>query len=155
MGILANFPIFLTLTVPTFSWNPFFRIPCKFLHRYRSLSPNFLHENGLYYANISRNLGKSVIFCRFFQFFSNLLFPQHHGTHFFGFLAIFYVDVDLWHRIFFMKMAFTMRILAEIMENLLFFAVFQFFSNLLFPQLHGTHFFGFFAIFYVDIGLFH
>ena len=44
-------------------------------------------------------------FCRFFQFFSHLLFPQHLGTHFFGFLTIFYMDIGLFYWIFIMKIA--------------------------------------------------
>ena len=44
-------------------------------------------------------------FCRFFQFFSHLLFPQHLGTHFFGFLTIFYMDMGLFYWIFIMKIA--------------------------------------------------
>ena len=98
---------------------------------------------------------ENIYFLPFFQFFWHLLFPQLLGTHFFGFLANFYVDVGLFYKIFFMKMTWNMQILAKFIENIYFLPFFQFFWHLLFPQLLGTHFFGFLANFYVDIGLFH
>ena len=55
LPFFANFSIFLTLAAFPASWDPFFRIPCKFLRRYRSLSLNFLHKNGLFHANLCKN----------------------------------------------------------------------------------------------------
>ena len=69
-------------------------------------------------------------FCLFFQFFSLLLFPQLLGTHFFGFLANFYVDIGLYHWIFFIKMACSMLIYAKIMENLSILPIFSIFLTL-------------------------
>ena len=43
--------------------------------------------------------------CQFFQLFSHLLFPQHLGTHFFGFLTIFYMIIGRFYWIFIMKIA--------------------------------------------------
>ena len=68
LSFLPIFSIFLTLSVPTASWNPFFRIPCKFFHWCRSLSLKFLHKNGFFHANLCKNHQKSVIFADFFNF---------------------------------------------------------------------------------------
>ena len=69
-------------------------------------------------------------FCQFFLFFLHLLSPQLLGTHFFVFLANFFIDVGLYHWIFFIKMACSMLIYAKIMENLSFLPIFSIFLTL-------------------------
>ena len=73
---------------------------------------------------VSFFLVSPFISCCSFKFFSHLLSPQLLRTHFFRFLANFYLDVGLYHWIFFVKMACTMQMLAKIMENLFFFCRF-------------------------------
>ena len=82
LSFLPIFSIFLTLAVPTAFWNPFFRIPCKFLRRYRSLSLNFLHKNSLFHANLCKNHGKSVNFADFFNFSHTCCFHSILGPIF-------------------------------------------------------------------------
>ena len=79
---------------------------------------------------VSFFLVSPFISCCSFKFFSHLLSPQLLRTHFFRFLANFYLDVGLYHWIFFVKMACTMQMLAKIMENLSFFAVLSIFLTL-------------------------
>ena len=88
-SFLPIFSIFLTLAVPTASWNPFFRIPCKFLRRYRSFSLNFLHKNGLFHANLCKNHGKSVNFADFFNFSHTCCFHSILGPIFLDSLRFF------------------------------------------------------------------
>ena len=83
-----------------------------------------------------------------FQFFSHLLSPQLLGTHFFGFLTNFYVDIDY----FMVDITYIDAKKSKRHEKIyLFWPIFPFFSRLLSPQLLETHIFGFLTNFYVDI----
>ena len=83
-----------------------------------------------------------------FPFFSHLLSPQLLGTHFFGILTIFYVDIDC----LMVEITYIGSKKSKRHEKIYhFWSIFPFFSRLLSPKLLRTHFFGFLMIFYVDI----
>ena len=81
-----------------------FRVTCSWIGH---ASHDFQSRTVL--AKVMENLS---FFCQFFLFFLHLLSPQLLGTHFFIFLANFFINVGLYHWIFFIKMACSIQIYA-------------------------------------------